>query len=124
MATAMSRAADRRHVRVHGAEVSTDGDSIGAYAEAIAAIVALVALLAAAWLAAVPSEGADLTRPASAATPANAGEYTIAEEGTAVQPDPDGPQEVAVFVPSGAAEAGGATFGNPFGTGDAGQAAR
>jgi hypothetical protein len=105
-----------RPVHVHGAEVSTDGDSLWGYAEAIALMIAIVATLGAIWLAAMPSEGADLAKPAPViSTPS--GEFTLAEEGVAVQPDPDGAQEVVVVVPGAAAPDAEPTFGDPFGTG-------
>lgn len=111
MATTDARAA-HRHVHVHGAEVSTDGASLWNYAEAIALLVAIVAVLSAAWLAAMPSDNADFVRPAPASPP---GGYVIVTPGGTVQrPDVDGPGEVAVVVPGGA-DAG--AFGDPFGTG-------
>ena len=113
MATTTSRTAQRRHVHVHGAEVSTDGESIGGYAEAIALIVAIVAVIASAWVAMAPGEGADFVQPATPTPPQQlAGDFVLAPQGTAVQPDPDGPQEVAVVRPG---STGSATFGDPFG---------
>ena len=115
MATADVRAA-RRHVKVHGAEVSTDHDSLWGYAETIAMLLALVAILSAAWFAMTPNEGADLAKPATVInTPS--GEFTIGESGTAAQPDPDAAGEVAVVVPGAAAADAEPTFGDPFGTG-------
>jgi hypothetical protein len=111
MATTDARAA-HRHVHVHGAEVSTDGSSLWGYAEVIALLVAIVAVLGAAWLAAMPNENADFVQPAPAAPPG--GYVIVTPDGAVQQPDVDGPQEVAVVVPGGS-DAG--TFGDPFGTG-------
>lgn len=58
-----------RPIHVHGAELSTDQDTIGTYAEAIAVLVALVVLLAAAWAVATPAADADLTVPGAQAQP-------------------------------------------------------
>ena len=111
----MATTASRRQVKVHGAEVSTDHDSLRGYAETIAMLLALAAVLSAGWLAMTPSEGADLTRPATVInTPS--GEFTISEQGTAVQPDPDAAGDVAVIVPGAAAPDAEPTFGDPFGT--------
>lgn len=68
MTTSTSRRV--RPIHVHGAELSTDQDTIGTYAEAIAMLVALVALVAAAWAVATPSPDADLTVPAARPEPA------------------------------------------------------
>lgn len=68
MTSSTSRRA--RPIHVHGAELSTDQDTIGTYAEAIAMLVALVALVAAAWAVATPSPDADLTVPAAPPRPA------------------------------------------------------
>lgn len=102
----MPAAASR--VRVHGAEVSTDGESVGMYAEAIALIVAIAALLAAVWVASTPSEGADLARPTGDAAPG----YVLTPDGYVVQPRLEGPDEVAVVVPDGSP----ASFAEPFAT--------
>ena len=103
---------DRRPVHVHGAEVSTDGDSLWSYAEAIALVFAIAATLGAIWLAAVPSEGANFAKP----TLTLPSDYVIlTPDGTIQQPDVDGPQEVAVVIPGGST---GGTFGDPFATGE------
>ncbi len=60
----MPAPARSRTVHVHGAEVSTDQDALGSYAETIALLIAIVAFLAAAWIAAAPRDDADLTVPA------------------------------------------------------------
>ena len=65
MATTTSQ---RRMIRVHATERSTDQELLGPYAETIAVVVALVAVLAAAWVVAAPGEGADL--PTAQADPA------------------------------------------------------
>lgn len=62
----------RRPIHVHGAELSTDQDTIGTYAEAIAMLVALVALLAAAWVVAEPRPESLFTAPAARPEPAPA----------------------------------------------------
>jgi hypothetical protein len=61
---------------VHGAEISTDQEMLGPYAETIAMLVALVALAAAAWAVAVPSSTADLP-PATSAAPAAPEVYAV-----------------------------------------------
>jgi hypothetical protein len=110
MARSAARVADRP-VHVHGSEVSTDGDSLWSYAEGIALAVAIMATLAAIWMAAMPSEGADIAKPAPVVAPG--GYVIVTPDGTIQQPETEGPQEVAVVIPGGGAvEAG---FGDPFG---------
>ena len=81
-----------RIIRIHEAEVATDGESMLDYAAAIALLVLLVVLLAATWAAATPHEGADLTVPAPPA--AETAQVLRAPDGTAYQPLPEGPQQV------------------------------
>lgn len=77
MATTSARRT--RTVRVHGTELSTDGELFGPYAETMAVLIALIGVLAAAWVVATPSEGADL--PAAEAnvesTQTAPGVYTV-----------------------------------------------
>ena len=72
-------------VRVHDAELSTDPDSIGTYAEAIAILTAVMALLGAAWFVAMPSQTADLVEPI---TPSPAvTQFLMSDGGPAIQPN-------------------------------------
>ncbi len=59
-----SRPSSARTVHVHGAEVSTDRESLGDYAEMLAVLVAACAILAASWIAAEPRPNADIAIPA------------------------------------------------------------
>jgi len=94
MASSTSRSTRRRAVRVHRAEVSTDRDSLLGYAEPLALLLAVVAFVVAGWIAARPSEGADLMRPAPESAPiaqmqvSNAATPRITD---VVQPIPAGP---------------------------------
>lgn len=98
----------RRTVRVHAAERSTDQEMLASYAEPMAAIVALVALVAAAWIAAAPGATADLPTRDGATQPATAGPQVYAVQRTAaattdvVWVDPDsGTAATAVAVTQG-----------------------
>ncbi len=61
----------RRTIRVHATERSTDQELFVPYAETTAMLLALVAVLAAAWVVAAPAETADLplAEPEPAAAP-------------------------------------------------------
>lgn len=99
--------ARQRPVHVHGAEVSTDQALLWDYAEALALLVALVALLAAAWATAAPRPDADLVQPQSIAPISGQFERVPGDTRDAVQADPDGPGQVAVVRP-------GASFAEPI----------
>ncbi|MCW2922550.1 MAG: hypothetical protein JWL76_2424 [Thermoleophilia bacterium] len=100
-----------RTVHVHGAEVSTDQSQLWDYAEALAMLVAVLAVLAAVWIAAEPSPNADFTQPASIAAPTGDFERVPDSTRDVYQPDPDGPSEVAVVRR-------GAAIGAPLGPDD------
>lgn len=100
-------AATSRTVHVHGAEVSTDQSQLLDYAEALALLVAVVALLAAAWIVAQPRPDADLAQPAAIAPISGDFERLPTDTRDVLQPDPDGPSEIAVVRP-------GATIGAPL----------
>jgi hypothetical protein len=90
----------RRTVRAHGAEVSTDQDALRSYAEPIALLVAIVAILAAAWAVMTPSPDADITQ----VTPAAPAEATFVraplDTTDVVQPDTSGSASTAVLAPT------------------------
>ncbi len=65
----MSSSTGVRTVRVHQAEIGTEGDSLAGYAETLALLLCAVALLASAWAVTTPSETADLQVPAVGSTP-------------------------------------------------------
>ena len=111
----MATATQRRTIRVHDAEVSTEQDSLWDYAEAITWMIAIVALVASVWLTARPRPDADIAYPD--ATPVATGQFTLAPTGEAYQPDPAGPGRVAVFTPDAAAPVAtpAPSFGAPFG---------
>lgn len=96
-----------RTVHVHGAEVSTDQSQLWDYAEALAVLIAVVALLAAVWIAAKPRSDADLPQPAVIAPISGDFERVPTDTRDVLQPDPDGPSEIAVVRP-------GATIGPPL----------
>ena len=95
-----------RTVHVHGAEVSTDQTQFWDYAEALAVLVVVFALLAAIWIAAAPRPDADLTQPSIA--PARGTFVRLPDDTRDVyQPEAESPGEVAVVRP-------GPTIGSPF----------
>ena len=96
-----------RTVHVHGAEVSTDQSQLWDYAEALAVLVAIVALLAAVWIAAEQRPDADLAQPAVIAPISGDFERVPTDTRDVLQPDPDGPSEIAVIRP-------GAAIGTPL----------
>ncbi len=102
-----TRATSSRTVHVHGAEVSTDQSQLWDYAEALAVLVAMFALLAAVWIAAEPRPDADIAQPAVIAPPTGVFERIPNDTRDVYQPDPDGPSEVAIIRP-------GATIGAPL----------
>jgi hypothetical protein len=90
MPTSLSAASNRRTVRVHAAERSTDEELLRPYLGAIALIVVAAAVLAAAWVAAAPGAVADLPTAATAAGPVAPVDAvrTPASTDDVVQPDP------------------------------------
>ena len=88
-----------RTVHVHGAEVSTDQSQLWDYAEALAVLVVMFALLAAVWIAAAPRPDADLQQPAVIAPISGEFERNPTDTRDVLQPDPDGPSEIAVVRP-------------------------
>ena len=87
-----------RTVQVHGAEVSTDGDSLSTYAETIALLVAVVSILAAAWFVATPSTNADFVQPAPQTAPVAAFERTADSTLDVVAPDVDAATSTSVAI--------------------------
>lgn len=88
-----------RTVHVHGAEVSTDQSQLGDYAEALAVLVVMFALLASIWIAAAPRPDADLELPAVIAPISGDFERAPTDTRVVLQPDPEGPSEIAVVRP-------------------------
>jgi hypothetical protein len=87
----MNSSSARDTIRIHGTELSTDHELFDPYAETIAMLVALVAVLAAAWAVATPAASADMlqVQPAPSTAPADA-----------VQPHLDGAPATATLTPS------------------------
>jgi len=92
-------------VHVHATEVSTDRATLHGYGATIFVVLAIIAFVALAWIAAAPSEGADLTKPQT--TSADRGtQLRAADDLTGatvlVQPDPAGPSstEAPLAVPA------------------------
>lgn len=86
-------------IHVHGAELSTDGDSLGTYLEAIALLVAVVAVLGAAWAVALPRADADLTIPAAPAPAVATFVRGPLDSSDVVQPSVDSSIATAVSSP-------------------------
>ncbi|MEO6867098.1 MAG: hypothetical protein ABI200_03675 [Gaiellales bacterium] len=96
-------AARRQHpVRVRGAEVSTEQETFGAYAETFALLVAITTVAAVAWMLMLPSSSATLTIPAPGADLA-AATAEVSAGGELIQPNPYGPSETIAIVDAGAA---------------------
>ncbi len=91
-------------IRVHGTELSTDREMFGPYAETMAMLLALVSLLAAAWVVAAPGETADLPAPdrttaVQAAPEVYAVNRTAGADADVLWADPfDAPRATAVTV--------------------------
>jgi hypothetical protein len=96
----MTSTSSRGSVRAHGAEVSTDQDALRGYAEPIALLVAIFAIVAAAWAVMTPSSDADLTQ----VTPAAPAEATFVraplDTSDVVQPDTSRSASTAVLAPT------------------------
>lgn len=88
-----------RTVRVHGAEVSTEPSQLLDYAQAFALLLAIVAVAAAAWMAMAPRQDADIPQPPVIAPARGEFERLPTDTRDVLQPDPDGPGEVAVVRP-------------------------